>query len=50
MNYKGLGYLIPYFWMPRFINAKDSSARTLDVYNDIISNTSTKTKGFSSAL
>ena len=26
--------LIPYFWMPRFVkNAKDASARTLDVYD-----------------
>lgn len=24
---------IPYKWMPRFIDAKDSSARTLDIYN-----------------
>jgi len=26
-------YIIPYFWMPRFINAQDSSARTLQIYN-----------------
>jgi asparagine synthase (glutamine-hydrolysing) len=25
--------VIPYFWMPRFINANDASARTLDIYN-----------------
>lgn len=25
--------IIPYFWMPRFINANDASARTLDIYN-----------------
>lgn len=24
---------IPYFWMPRFTNATDASARTLDIYN-----------------
>ena len=24
---------IPYFWMPRYVNAKDASARTLDFYN-----------------
>jgi len=24
---------IPHFWMPNFVDAKDSSARTLDVYN-----------------
>ena len=24
--------MIPYFWMPKFINATDASARTLDIY------------------
>ena len=24
--------VIPYFWMPKFVNATDSSARTLDIY------------------
>lgn len=24
---------IPYFWMPKYVNAKDASARTLDFYN-----------------
>ena len=29
------GHLIDYYWMPNFIeNASDSSARTLDVYNE----------------
>ena len=28
-----MGYLIAYFWMPKFINANDSSARTLEIYN-----------------
>ena len=40
MYYENLGYLIPYFWMPRFINAKDSSARTLDIYSNIINGSS----------
>ena len=31
--YPNLGYVIPYFWMPKYINASDSSARTLDIYN-----------------
>ena len=31
-HYKGCGSIIPYFWMPQFCDAKDSSARTLDVY------------------
>ena len=42
MYYENLGYLIPYFWMPRFINAKDSSARTLDIYSNIINGSSKK--------
>ena len=32
-KYKGLGEIIPYFWMPRFIEGvTDASARTLDIY------------------
>ena len=30
--YKGLGENIPYFWMPKYTDATDSSARTLDIY------------------
>ena len=31
--YKGCDKLIPYFWMPKFIEGvSDASARTLDVY------------------
>jgi asparagine synthase (glutamine-hydrolysing) len=25
---------IPYFWMPKYVNATDASARTLNIYND----------------
>ena len=25
--------VIPYYWMPNFVDAKDASARTLDIYN-----------------
>jgi asparagine synthase (glutamine-hydrolysing) len=32
--YSGLGKILPYFWMPRYVNAKDASARTLEIYND----------------
>ena len=32
-HYKNLGYIIPYFWMPKYVGASDSSARTLDIYN-----------------
>jgi asparagine synthase (glutamine-hydrolysing) len=32
-KYKGLGEIVPYFWMPRFIEGvTDASARTLDIY------------------
>mgnify|MGYP001367109604 CR=1 FL=1 len=30
---------IPYFWMPNFIDAKDCSARTLNIYNELNNNT-----------
>ena len=33
--YKYHSNVIPYFWMPKFINATDSSARTLDIYKNI---------------
>jgi asparagine synthase (glutamine-hydrolysing) len=31
-NYPMCEHLLPYFWMPRYTNATDPSARTLDVY------------------
>ena len=35
-KYKGLGEIVPYFWMPRFVEgATDASARTLDIYTKI---------------
>ena len=35
-HYPDCGYIVPYFWMPRFVkNASDSSARTLAIYNDL---------------
>ena len=33
LHYHGCGKVIPYFWMPSYIEATDSSARTLDIYN-----------------
>ena len=27
--------IIPYYWMPKYVNAKDASARTLNVYNEV---------------
>ena len=31
--YPNMATSIPHYWMPNFVDAKDSSARTLDVYN-----------------
>jgi asparagine synthase (glutamine-hydrolysing) len=36
--YPNMSHILPYFWMPKYTNATDPSARTLDVYN--ISNSS----------
>lgn len=34
-NYKGMGSIIPYFWMPKYAdNIVDPSARTLNIYNE----------------
>jgi asparagine synthase (glutamine-hydrolysing) len=38
--YPGLGEIIPYFWMPRYVEAKDASARTLKIYNEVKTDTS----------
>tara|TARA_B110000483_G_scaffold234277_1_gene304127 strand:+ start:580 stop:2292 length:1713 start_codon:yes stop_codon:yes gene_type:complete len=32
--YPDQGHIIPYFWMPRFVDAHDPSARTLKVYEE----------------
>lgn len=32
-NYEGRAETINYFWMPKYVDAKDASARTLNVYN-----------------
>jgi asparagine synthase (glutamine-hydrolysing) len=39
-EYRGCGNVIPYFWMPRFSNATDSSARTLSYYKEVQNNSS----------
>lgn len=31
-TYPGCDHVIPYFWMPQWVNACDSSARTLEIY------------------
>jgi asparagine synthase (glutamine-hydrolysing) len=32
-SFPGLGKLVPYFWMPRYVEATDASARTLEIYH-----------------
>jgi asparagine synthase (glutamine-hydrolysing) len=32
--YPNMGHLVPYFWMPKYVEATDASARTLDLYKD----------------
>ena len=32
--FKNNATVIPYFWMPKYVNAKDASARTLDIYKE----------------
>ncbi len=32
-EYPNSGHILPYFWMPKYTDAEDPSARTLDVYN-----------------
>lgn len=34
--YPECGHVIPYFWMPRFINASDASARSLTIYDSLV--------------
>lgn len=34
LSYNGIGYIVPYMWMPKFIEAADASARTLSIYNE----------------
>jgi asparagine synthase (glutamine-hydrolysing) len=36
-HYRGLENVVPYFWMPRYVEAKDASARTLTIYNNCAS-------------
>ena len=36
-NYKNHTDILPYFWMPKYSNATDPSARTLEIYNKLLS-------------
>ena len=38
--YPGQGSIIPYFWMPKYVDATDASARTLSIYKKSVSNDS----------
>jgi len=33
-HYPGLGEIVPYFWMPKYMKCTDPSARTLDIYDE----------------
>ena len=42
-SYYGTDHIIPYFWMPKYVDAEDASARTLKVYEEFNHiNTNTK--------
>jgi hypothetical protein len=32
--YEGFENVVPYFWMPKYVDAKDASARTLAAYTN----------------
>jgi asparagine synthase (glutamine-hydrolysing) len=32
--YPNTAQIVPYFWLPRYVEAKDASARTLDIYKE----------------
>lgn len=34
-HYANRSHIIPYFWMPKYVDAKDASARTLDIYKNV---------------
>ena len=33
--YPNTADILPYFWMPKYVNARDSSARTLAIYDKV---------------
>jgi asparagine synthase (glutamine-hydrolysing) len=43
-HYPGHGKLVPYFWMPKYVNATDASARTLALYNNVVPSTEPESK------
>jgi asparagine synthase (glutamine-hydrolysing) len=34
-HYPHASNIVPYYWMPKYVNATDASARTLDIYNEM---------------
>ena len=40
--YEGRSNVIKYFWMPKYVDAHDSSARTLKIYNDVMKNSTSE--------
>ena len=34
-HYKGVNNIIPYYWMPKYVDATDASARTLNIYSKL---------------
>ena len=49
-HFSGHGKIIPGFWMPKYCNAKDSSARMLDIYKEKIRTKSNLEELFEEAL
>lgn len=39
-HYGGMGKIVPYFWMPKYVKATDASARTLAIYQKTKNNNS----------
>lgn len=33
-HYLGQSHVVPYYWMPKYVDAKDASARTLSIYKE----------------
>ena len=33
--YPNMSHLVPYFWMPKYVEASDASARTLNIYKEV---------------
>lgn len=34
--YPGMSHLVPYFWMPKYVDATDASARSLKIYSQLL--------------